>query len=240
MSLEKKRMVRNVRSALRSVQQALFPVYNSKSLIITGWPASGSTFIYQAARMLNIDVHKSHGKRKKTMNFTLFTFRDPRDIICSQAKRIFKMKWDQNDAETALLNALDLFVNEKFELALFQSARMKNVFLIRYEDYFLGNEHLLVDFIADNFLITLTEQKRNEILQGASIDANIELSKKLENFYAYDRDSHIHGNHITNKGLPGAWKKNFTPLVTKRVKENIGKLLIDLGYETNYDWSPDF
>lgn len=52
------------------------------TLLITGWEASGSTFIYQAAKLMGINVSKSHGFEPSDKYFLkLFTIRDSRDII---------------------------------------------------------------------------------------------------------------------------------------------------------------
>jgi hypothetical protein len=218
-------------------RQKVLPRYDPEEIIITGWPASGSTFLFQVAKQLGLNVKKTHGKRTKNINFTIFTFRDPRDVICSQARRIFKKVWEDKGPETALLKATELFIDEKYGKALYDSARMPNIFLIRYEDYFRGNEHVLIDTIANNFLVLLSQEKKAQILKETSIQSNIKNSQALDGFESYDKESFIHGNHISNKGQPGAWKKHFTSVITKKVKCNMGQLLIDLGYEINYNWT---
>jgi hypothetical protein len=218
-------------SRLVRIRERLFPAYNPRRIIVTGWPASGSTFLYQVAKHLGLEVKKSHGRRKKTIDFTLFTFRDPRDIICSQARRVFASVWDGEGPEAALLKALDLFIDDGNPRALYDSVTMQNVFFIRYEDYFLGNEHLLVNLIADNFLIPVDEHRKQTILNSTSIQANIERAQKYNSFDEYDDQTKVHGGHVSNMGQSGAWKVFFTPLVRRRAREALGPLLVDLGYE---------
>lgn len=227
---------KTVRDQLKHFGDRIFPRYHPNRILIRGWHASGSTFLYQVANLLGLDVRKGHGTRKTTIDFTLFAFRDPRDIICSQAKRFFERTWEKQGSEAALLKALDQFIEEKSTEALYTSINKPNVLLIRYENYFPDNRHLLIDLIADNYLIPVTDQKRKYILEETSIQANMKRAEKFNSFNRFDKKTQIHGNHISNKGRLGAWKKHFTPIVKERVKKHLGSLILDLGYEENLNF----
>jgi len=216
-----------------------FPQYDPRGIIIAGWPASGSTFMYQVAVELGLDVHKKkHGKRKRgTVDFTLFAFRDPRDVLCSHARRMNRETWDSDGPHAAIMKSLERFLRKRYPEAIYESAAMKNVFLVRYERYCQGNEGLLVDFLADNFLIPLTAGRREDILQKTSLDTNIKRSQQFDTFSQHDENTQIHGNHVSNKGRSGAWREVFTPDTGARVKESLGTLMIDLGYEKDFNWS---
>lgn len=48
----------------------------------------------------------------------------------------------------------------------------------------------------------------------------------------------IFGNGVTfREGKIGSWKSHFTERDVQLCKENVGQLLIDLGYEANLDWT---
>lgn len=209
----------------------------SERVVIAGWEASGSTFLYQVSNLLGLKVQKIHGTPDNNTDFTLFTFRDPRDVISSHARRFFGEVWQLEGSETALLTALEWFEETGHVQALYESSGMPNVILIRYENYFLKNEDVLIVMIADQFLIPLDDKKLAFILNHTSIEANMERSKRFDEFKKWDKDTFIHGIHISNKGLVGGWKKHFTPLVEQRVKESLGKILITLGYEQDYNWT---
>ncbi len=231
-----KKFEKNIRNCFYQLRNKIFPVHNPDAIIIAGWPASGSTPLFQIAQNLGLNPYKKHGKRKKTINFTLFTIRDPRDIICSQAKRKFSSIWEEHGSENALLKAAELFTSRKYKEAYYESLKMPNVFMIRYERYFPEKQHLLLDFIADNFNIKLSTKKREDILKSTSIKRNVNIAQKYHTFKNFDEVTHIHGNHISNKGKSGAWKKDFTPKVKEKVKKEIGNLIIDLGYSENFDF----
>jgi len=207
------------------------------SIVIAGWEASGSTFLAQSAKLLGLSVRKTHGKNNFSTEPTLFPFRDPRDIITSNAQRVYAEIWQKEGAEKALCKSLEVFIEARNPQALYESRQMPNVIFIRYENYFLKNEALLISMIADQFLIPLDNERLAHILAETSLEANLERSKRFDTFKAWDKDTMIHGMHISNKGLCGGWKKCFTPTVVERTKQSLGKLLIDLGYEKDYNWT---
>ena len=114
---------------------------------------------------------------------------------------------------------------------------MKNVFMVRYELFCQGNEALFVRFLADNFMIPLTPERLGDILQITSIQTNIERSRQFSTFDQHDEKTQIHGQHISNRGRSGAWRAHFTQGVEASVKEHLGQLLIDLGYERDLGWT---
>jgi len=224
---------------MKNIFRTWFPQYHPRNIFIAGWPASGSTFLYQVAVELGLNVHpKKHGlRRPDSHDFTLFAFRDPRDVLCSHARRMHRDIWDGTGPEAAICKSLHRFLRKRYREAIYESAAMKNVFLVRYELFFNGNEGLLVDLIADNFLIPLTPERRVEILANTSLDTNLQRARNFESFREHDEKTQIHGNHISNLGRSGAWREHFTPAVQASVKEHVGQLLIDLGYEEDLGWS---
>jgi len=216
-----------------------FPAYDPRGIFIAGWPASGSTFMYQVALELGLNVHKKrHGTRPRgSVDFTLFAFRDPRDVLCSHAKRMNRVTWDGEDPHPAIMKSLQRFLKKRYREAIYESMLMQNVFLMRYEHYCQGNEGLLVDFLADNFLIPLTETRRSEILQNTSMEVNLKRSRQFDAFSQHDEKTQIHGNHISNRGRSGVWREAFTASTVDNVKEALGSLLVDLGYEQDLNWS---
>ena len=216
-----------------------FPAYDPRGIFIAGWPASGSTFMYQVAVELGLNVHrKKHGMRpRESLDFTLFAFRDPRDVLCSHARRMNREIWDREGPHAAIMQSLQRFVKKRYPQAIHESAAMQNVFLMRYEHYCQGNEGLLVDFLADNFLVPLSSARRSEILQATSIEANTRRAQQFDSFKQHDEESQIHGNHISNRGRSGAWKESFTAQTVERVKAELGELLVGLGYEPDLNWT---
>lgn len=216
-----------------------FSSFDPRGIFIAGWPASGSTFMYQVARELGLNVHqKKHGKRPRgSVDLTLFAFRDPRDVLCSHARRMNRDVWEGEGPHAAIMKSLQRFLRKRYREAIYESAAMQNVFLMRYERYCQGNEVLLLEFLADNFLVPLTEERRSEILRNTSIDANVKRARQFDSFSQHDEKTQIHGNHVSNRGRSGAWRETFTAETEAVVKEQLGSLIIDLRYEQGPDWN---
>ena len=216
-----------------------FPRYDPHSILVIGWPASGSTFMYQVALELGLKVQrKKHGMRRaESEDFALFAYRDPRDVLCSDAWRRNRPLWDSDGPESAIRVSLKRFLRKGYREAVYQSAAMKNVCMVRYELFCQGNEALFVRFLADNFMIPLTPERLEDILQNTSIQTNIERSRQFNTFEHHDEKTQIHGQHISNRGRSGAWRVHFTSAVEAMVKEHLGQLLIDLGYERDLGWT---
>lgn len=203
--------------------------------------SSGSTFVWQIVNALD----KRRTKKAHTLfplrpgMFVFFVYRDPRDVICSYAKRLYPDLIETEGLEAALIKAHTvLFVNLKRQnlIKTFLKAKEKQVCVIKYENYFGGDEGLLVDTIAERMKISLARRKRRELLQNFSIQKNKERADQLKIFDNFDRETHIHGNHISSNGKTGIWKSMFTEKVKQIVKENLGQLLIELKYEKDLDW----
>lgn len=215
-----------------------FPSYHARKILIGGWPASGSSFMYQVAKSLGLKVRKRHGGRPwYSSDFTIFAFRDPRDVLCSHARRKNKPIWDSDGPEAALNKSLDRFIQKRYMEALVKSASMANVLLVRYESFFLGREELFVQLLADRFFIPLSEEKKQEILRNSSLEKNLERARRFKNFEESDPNFCIHGDHISTMGRGGAWRRYFTLSFEERMKRVFGSLLIDLGYEKDGSWS---
>ena len=223
---------------MKNIFRGWFPQYDPRGIFVAGWPASGSTFMYQVAIELGLNVHeKRHGSRtRESADFTLFAFRDPRDVLCSHARRMNRDLWESEGRQKAILASLKRFLRKRYRESIYESAAMKNVFLARYELFCQGNEGLLIDILADNYLIPLSYERRSEIIQHTSLEKNIQRSRNLESFRERDEKTQIHGNHISNRGRGGAWREHFTPALVDTVKEELGDLIINLGYEQDMNW----
>jgi hypothetical protein len=209
-----------------------------RHIIVAGWEASGSTFVSQVAKLLGLNVQKIHGKwEQERLEFVIFTIRDPRDVICSHARRFYSEQWEAGKYKEALLKSLEDFIAARYIEDLFNSLAQPNVIIMRYETFIGHSEATLVRMLSDQFMISLDEQKLATILAETSIEANQKRAEKLAGFEEYDIESLIHGLHITNQGRFGAWKEWFTPAVDNAVKEKLGDALVQLGYENDTNWS---
>lgn len=181
-------------------------------ILVTGLPRSGSTFIWQlindtVGSFENIEIHKFHGGLKGGRFEIVFsTYRDPRNILISAANSAGihpTVGSDINDRIDYLFEN-DWFKNYYEEF--FKTLDNKEINFIRYEDYLPNNSRELFDHILKilsnkiDFFHGLSEQNINEILSKRSIKNNKKIAKRLNYFANHDKNSKIHGNHITSNG----------------------------------------
>ncbi len=200
-------------------------------LIICGWTASGSTFLYQVGRELGIKTFKQHGYRDAHQcALCFYTIRDPRDVILSDARRVFNNLWSQDQKEKAIHKSLRLFLERDFENTYDTAVRATNVVIIRYELFLPENPELLIRFTADQFSVPLNKEQLRLIRERTSIKENIKKSRSLKDFSFFYKDNQIHGNHISNQGRIGGWKKYLDPSVQNYLNQELRSLL----KKTNY------
>lgn len=224
---------------IKYLKSRLIPTNKSnRKLLISGWTSSGSTFIYQIAKLLEVDVSKEHGFISDANYFLkLFTIRDPRDIITSNAKRVSKEIWENDGKEKALREALFRFLNGNFREDYYKALKDRNSLIVRYELFVpRKNEDILISFLADQFGILLNEKQLNNIIKNTSIEKNVMRASRNVNFKSWDEETQIHGDHITGGGKVGNWKHCFTNRFILLFKEKLGNLLIELGYEEDNNW----
>jgi len=175
-------------------------------------------------------------KHLKDNNFiSLYIYRDPRDIVISEAFYLSNMnRWHKMSKEFNQLNTLD----EKILLAIEGSNYVDNypninsrfmpfkqwiedefTFSIKYEDLVSENkEKILQD------LVQFINRK-----QEIKFDSNLLIINILKNI-------NPEKSHTFREGGTGKWKKYFTEEHKKSFKKIAGELLIELGYEKDLHW----
>ena len=217
--------------------RSFFPA-KKDGVYVAGWIGSGSTFIYQVLRELQVPVYKVHSlPRFHSFNLTFFTIRDPRDVVLSTALRHFSEIANSEGIKPALLKAINHFADKHQSAKEYFSARnVPNLIFIRYETFFLQNEELLIQFLADQIACPVNDRRIKEILKRTSMEANIKRMRSKKDFDEYDPASMIHGKHISNKGKIGGWLDVFDHEVAKVFHNALGDLLISLKYEESANW----
>jgi hypothetical protein len=203
-----------------------------KKVFVAGLPSSGSTYIYQIIRELGYRPQKIHHYTDKK-GLKLVTFRDPRDMICSTANRQTKKNYPHlNQKERYKQAYQSLFVDQpNCQNILDNYSNRSDTLLIKYEDFFGGNELSLfkniLTFLNDNE----NEITLNNIIKKYSVEKNIERSNKLGSFEVYDKKTHLHGNHISNKGKIGYWKNELSEETIALVNKNLKEFMDIYGYD---------
>ena len=208
-----------------------------KMVYVAGIESSGSTYVYQVVNALGIEALKGH-ERITRKGPKLVTYRDPRDIICSYAKRqLMKFSEEQSEGDLILKAYKVLFEEYKRQDTLYHYLKDDEALMIRYEDYFKGNEKALIQLIVSHFSLEVTDLEVEDLLERFSLEQNKKRAEKFSNFGEYDAKTQIHGNHISNNGELGVWRRVFTPEIVEVIKPGLNQLLIDFGYENDLNWN---
>jgi len=189
-----------------------------------------------SAHMFHSDKSAKALAQKKGVHF--FIYRDPRDIVISEAHYLTQMNtWHRlhkyfkilPDINSRIMFSITGAIDPDFPYDYPNIAARFNrykrwighpeVFSLRFEDLILvGNESLIKQIL--HFYI----QK-----SGKQIDLNDLVEKAVSNI-------NPEKSHTFREGKSAAWKGVFTKEHKDVFKKYAGQLLIDLGYEQNHDW----
>lgn len=177
-------------------------------------------------------------KNKNIIHF--FIYRDPRDIVISEAHYLTEMnRWHylhryfkaQPDLESRInlsINGIDKLPGNRVYPDIYQRysrflpwIHNEHVFAMKYEDLVLHKRNQ----IFENMYEFLKNHYKNKFT--LSKDYFLELA----NNGASPKNS-----HTFRSGKTGTWKKILTTEQKKRLKDLVGNILIDLDYESDMDW----
>lgn len=174
-------------------------------------------------------------KEKNTVLF--FIYRDPRDVVISEANYLYDMnkfhslhKFYKNlhNIDDRIMFSImgNQFINTKYHYYNIYDRfnkykgwlNDKNVFSIKYEDL-------------------VGESSKEKVKQIISYYAKQINNQDIENLFSIAISSiNPQKSHTFREGGTNKWKKYFNKEHKKVFKEIAGDLLIELGYEKNFDW----
>ncbi|MFH1148443.1 MAG: sulfotransferase domain-containing protein [Pseudomonadota bacterium] len=191
--------------------------------------------------------------RKHNSIQCIYLIRDPRDLYVSMAHYEKKMSSGEagfgsrpvEEILSDLLKGRIALTNMKDSILVLPAIRrlaenfcsakcLTNVFAIKYEDIRLDARNTYIDLMKWLGFDALPQY--GQFVENGPLESILEM-------YSFENQVKELGTlrvgNTTNtlrKGSPGDWKNYFTPELKEEVKELIGKELIELGYEKNYDW----
>ena len=174
-------------------------------------------------------------KKNNCINF--FIYRDPRDVVISEANYLYDMnKWHRlhkyyrnlsNLNDRILFSILgNDYINTDIEYPNINERYNKYIgwinsnecFSIKYEDL-ITNQKDTIEQIANHFeKKCIHDIDLNEFIKNAISNINPQKS------------------HTFREGGTSKWKKYFTEYHKTLFKEKTGDLLVKLGYEKNNEW----
>ena len=174
---------------------------------------------------------------------TLFIYRDPRDQIVSAA---YYLPTREAKASRMSHGSLitDLIHNScQWWAIIFQGSNVKpvgniNAFyrhLMKWQDYSFVYSIRFEDLIGEKGGGSFSKQVEAIMNIADFIDHSISLERAQQIAYT------LHGANSKKmdtfrKGLIGEWKTHFNEKQKKEFKQVAGQLLIDLGYEKDFNW----
>lgn len=201
-----------------------------KRVIVSGMESAGSTAIWQMIKELGLEVSKEHGYTPSDNCVVFATIRDVRDVITSLIRRECLGK--MNDIDSYALGCMNYIAPRFYQMSRYELD--VNASLIRYES-FIANPGSTLDAICSRMEIEISPDRRAEILENCSLEKNKERAAAMQDFTQWDKDSLIHGNHISSNGKIGSWEelaKTLKPETVKTIEDNSRGFLIHFNYET--------
>lgn len=96
--------------------------------------------------------------------------------------------------------------------------------VFRYEEL-LADEQETFRRIFAHCGFNISDERRKQIVEANSFERQTGRRRGLEDIMAHHR-----------KGIHGDWRNHFTPRIKSEFKDRLGQVLIETGYESNFDW----
>jgi hypothetical protein len=177
------------------------------------------------------------------INKVIIMFRDPRDIAVSQYYHVLKNNpWLKTDSfyadytkmrkSEALQHSIDIIVSD-FALWVkgWLNTKEKNIelecMIIKYEDLILNPESVFKNLL-DFYGIILNDIEFNKVI--------LKSNKKSKSILSLLFHNNLGSKSTKRKGVCGEWKKELNSKHKDSIKNNLGDLLIELGYEYDKEW----
>ena len=227
---------------------------------IAGLQSSGSTLIFNLVRAIfessnrgPIPVTKTHRvSADADLRCVLITYRDPRDVLCSAARRQGAcFECTKAELQPRILEQLEqIFLDKSSNLATAWDGQWSAKFdeylsyarltMLRYED-FVQDVPALVEALSRHFGVTSTIPAATIAANWSLPSVRRRLATSLQQqcsqqgkgecgFEDVHKETHLHGNHISNDGAVGGWRSCLEEGTLGVVRAHLGHVMAALGY----------
>lgn len=200
-------------------------------ITVSGMESADSTAIWQMINELGLHVTKEHGYTPSDGNRWVFaTMRDPRDVVASLWKRqCLGPRGDDDQYAMACWN----YIKDRFA-QLKRYEEDSEATIIRYEE-FIEDPGQTLDMICNTVGKQISAERRAEILEATSLETNKRRASAMKGFSEWDKDTLIHGNHVSSNGRVGAWQDVASQLrygTVQKIETEARDFLVYFNYET--------
>ena len=167
---------------------------------------TGSTLVWNFLRRTYPgDVRKDHTLVKsKGDEWIVTTIRHPYNAIISAILRL-----DKPINEASLEYCTNEFLREGGLDSLRLDENLQNVILLKYEDFVDDYSHI-VKRLNEKMGEGWSDKDLDGVLEELSIENMMKIQSQHEDFYTWDSQTHIHGNHISKYRGKTNWEEILT------------------------------
>lgn len=152
---------------------------------------SGSTLVFNIIKNIFLKTQKKHNFNYENNILYFISIRHPYNSIISSALR-YNEELNKNNIEKHINEYL------KFggKVLADENLNRDNIVLFYYEK-FIDDINYIFNIIENKLNINLSINLKNKLIEELDINSIIKYSEKYNGFKEYDKNNHIHGNHIS-------------------------------------------
>ena len=165
---------------------------------------TGSTLVWNfLKRTYSGGVQKEH-RLISFDGWIVTTIRHPYNSIISAILRL-----DKPIDESSLEYCANEFMREGGMDSLKLNPESPNVIILKYEDFVDDYSHI-VKRLNEKMGEGWSSESLDEVLEGLSIENMMKIQNQHEDFFEWDKETHIHGNHISKYRGKTNWEDLLT------------------------------
>lgn len=166
---------------------------------------TGSTLVWNFLKQTYPGgVLKVHNLNGNSTNWIVTTIRHPYNAIISAILRLER---------PIDLESLEYCTNEFLREGGLDTLRLNpdspNVIILKYES-FVDDYSYIVKKLNEKMGEGWSDKNLDEVLKGLSVENMIKIQNQHQDFYTWDSETHIHGNHISKYRGKTNWEEILT------------------------------
>ena len=176
---------------------------------------TGSTLVWNFLRKTYPGgVLKVHNLNGNPTNWIVTTIRHPYNAIISAILRL-----DKPIDSASLEYCTNEFLREGGIDFLKLDSNHPQVIILKYED-FVDDYSYIVKKLNEKMGEGWSDKNLDEVLEGLSVENMMKIQNQHQDFYTWDSETHIHGNHISKYRGKTNWEELLNEEQIHFLKQN--------------------